>query len=183
MIKDFEKLDSESTVRADVCIVGAGAAGIAIAREFLGTRFTAVVLGSGGFNPEAETQKLYDSEVVGLPHAGVHNGRARVFGGTTTLWGGQALRFDPFDFKQRSWVPYSGWPISRAELDPYYDRADRVLQLGAYIPYNALCTLFGIEPPAFDSAKLDMVCSQWSPKPNFGTTYRNELKNASNVSV
>lgn len=76
MIKDFAKLDNGSTVRADICIIGAGAAGIAIARELLRTRFTAVVLESGGFNPEAETQKLYDSEVVGLPHEGVHNGRA-----------------------------------------------------------------------------------------------------------
>jgi choline dehydrogenase-like flavoprotein len=183
MIKDFEKLDDGSTISADVCIIGAGAAGIAIAREFLGTQYTAVTLESGGLNPEAETQKLYDSEVVGLPHLGVHNGRARVFGGTTTLWGGQALRFDAFDLRERSWVPYSGWPISRAELDPYYERADRVLQLGAYIPYADLCASFGIEPPAFDSSKLYMVCSQWSPKPNFNRTYRDDLKNAHNVSV
>jgi choline dehydrogenase-like flavoprotein len=183
MIKDFQKFADGSIVTTDFCIIGAGAAGITIAREFLGTRYTTVILESGGLHPESETQKLYDSEVVGLPHAGVHNGRARVFGGTTTLWGGQALRFDTFDLKERSWVPYSGWPLSRVELDPYYERADRVLQLGASIPYNDLCASFGIEPPAFDPAKLYTVCSRWSPKPNFSTTYGDELKNAQNISV
>src|SRR5262249_46215100 len=69
------------------------------------------------------------------------------------------------------------------ELEPYYDRADRVLQLGARIPYNDLCASCGIEPPAFDSTKLYMECSQWSPRPNFGTTYRGELKRARNISL
>src|SRR5216684_6405838 len=130
MIGDFAEFDDGAAVAADICIVGGGAAGITLAREFIGTRFTVLMLEGGGLEAEAETQKLYDSEVVGLPHTGIHEGRARIFGGTTTLWGGQALRLDEFDFTERSWVPYSGWPISREVLDPYYDRAEGVLQIG-----------------------------------------------------
>jgi choline dehydrogenase-like flavoprotein len=183
MIRDFADFDDGATLAADICIVGGGAAGITIAREFIGTRFSVLMLEGGGLEAEEETQKLYDSEVVGLPHTGVHEGRARVFGGTTTLWGGQALRLDAFDLQKRSWVPFSGWPIPREELEPFYDRADQVLQLGPRIPYRDLCAAFGLQAPGFDSAKLYMECSQWSPKPNFGTTYRQELRSASNISV
>jgi choline dehydrogenase-like flavoprotein len=183
MIRDFAEFDDGAAVAADICIVGGGAAGIALAREFIGTRFSVLMLEGGGLEAEVETQKLYDSEVVGLPHTGVHEGRARVFGGTTTLWGGQALRLDAFDLQKRSWVPYSGWPISREELEPFYDRADRVLQLGPRISYRDLCAAFGLQAPEFDPATLYMECSQWSPKPNFGTTYRQELKSAINISV
>ena len=101
MIEDFNKLNDGTSVTADICIIGAGAAGITIAREFLGTRYKIVVLEGGGFDPEADSQKLFESEVVGLPHTSIHDGRARIFGGTTTLWGGQALRFDEFDLKER----------------------------------------------------------------------------------
>jgi choline dehydrogenase-like flavoprotein len=183
LIEDFNKFNDRSTVTADGCIIGAGAAGITIAREFLRTRYKVAILEGGGFDPEADSQKLFESEVVGLHHTSIHDGRARVFGGTTTLWGGQALRFDDFDLKKRSWVPYSGWPIPRDVLDPYYGRAERVLQIGARIPYRELCASFGVEPPAFDPNQLYMECSRWSPEPNFGKTYREELKNAANVSI
>ena len=183
MIEDFNKLNDGTSVTADICIIGAGAAGISIAREFLGTSCKILVLEGGGFDSEADSQKLFESEVAGLPHTSVHDGRARIFRGTTTLWGGQALRFDEFDLKERRWVPYSGWPIPRKALDPYYERAERVLQIGARIPYQELCASFGIEPPAFNPNQLYMECSRWSPKPNFGKTYREELKNAPNVSV
>ena len=183
MIKDFADFDDGATLQADVCIVGSGAAGITIAREFLGTRLDVLMLEGGGLEAEEETQKLYESEVVGLPHTGVHEGRARVFGGTTTLWGGQALRLDAFDLQKRSWVPFSGWPISQEELEPYYDRADQVLRLGSRIPYRELCEAFGLPDPGFDPDRLYVECSQWSPKPNFGTAYREELKSASTISV
>jgi choline dehydrogenase-like flavoprotein len=183
MIRDFHDFDDGAAVTADICVVGAGAAGIAIALEFVGTRYRVLLLEGGGLDPEAETQNLYDSEVVGLPHAGIHEGRARVFGGTTTLWGGQALRFDSFDFEERSWVPHSGWPISRRDLDPFYDRAERILKLGPPLSYQDLCASFGIVPPAFDETKLRMECSRWSPRPNFGKAYRNQIKSAPNISV
>lgn len=113
MIKDFNEFRDEASITAGVCIVGAGAAGITIAREFLNTRYTVVVLESGGLETEAQTQQLYESEIVGLPHVGIHKGRVRTFGGTTTLWGGQSLRFGGSDFQERSWIPDCCWPICR----------------------------------------------------------------------
>jgi choline dehydrogenase-like flavoprotein len=183
LILDFRTFEDGASFEADICIIGAGAAGITIAREFLGTRYKILVLEAGGFDPEEDSQRLLESEVVGLPHNSIHDGRARVLGGTTTLWGGQALRFEDLDFTAREWIPESGWPISRETLDPFYDRAERVLHLGDSIPYEELCRSFGIAPPAFDPNRLYMECSRWSPKPNFGRTYREELRSAPNVSV
>jgi hypothetical protein len=91
---------------------------------------------------------------------------------------------DALDLQKRSWVPYSGWPIPREELEPFYDRPDdRVRQLGPRISYQGLCAGFGLQDPGFDQARLYMECSQWSPKPNFGKTYRQELTSASDISV
>jgi choline dehydrogenase-like flavoprotein len=183
MIKDFHEFDDGACMKADVCIIGAGAAGITIAREFLGTNFTVLVLETGGLDNEAEIQKLNESEVVGLPHVGIEKGRVRAFGGSTIQWGGQNLRLGAFDFQKRSWVPNSGWPITLQDIEPYYNRAERVLQLGPNIRYQDLCARAGIEPLVFDSDKLYLECSLWSPSPNFGTTYRKELREARNISV
>ena len=183
MIRDFNEFQDGALVEADVCIVGAGAAGITIAREFIGGSHSVVLLESGGTEADAETQRLYDSEIVGLPHDSIEQGRARIFGGTTTLWGGQALRFDQIDFEKRDWIPLSGWPIGRDILEPYYERAARVLQIAAPIPYRDLCVSFGIRAPDFDSGKLSMECSQWSPRPNFGQEYREEIRRAGNISA
>ena len=183
MIRDFNGFEDGSAITADICIVGAGGAGITIAKEFIGSRHTVVILESGGLRSESDTQKLYETEIIGIPHTNFQEGRVRVFGGTTTLWGGQSVRFDTLDFQRRSWVPYSGWPISRQELDRYYERADRVLQTGARLSYDNLCKSSRVEAPGFDPAKFRVECSQWSPKPNFGQEYRDKLRRANNVSV
>jgi choline dehydrogenase-like flavoprotein len=183
MIKDFHEFDDGVCIRADVCIIGAGAAGITVAKEFLGTRFTVLLLESGGLDNEAVIQKLNESEVVGLRHVGVEKGRFRAFGGSTIAWGGQTLRLRASDFMKRSWIPNSGWPITLQEIEPYYDRAERVLQLGPDLSYEDLCARAGIDPLIFDSAKLHVECSRWSPSPNFGTKYRKELREDRNISV
>lgn len=183
MILDLNTLENATELSADICVVGAGAAGITIAREFVASAYRVLLLEGGGLDAEPDSQSLYESEVVGVPHAGIHTGRARVFGGTTTLWAGQALRFDANEFRQRSWIPYSGWPISREELDPYYDRAEQVLGLGKRLSYAQLSALCNVGLPAFDTAGLRIECSQWSPWPNFGLKYRRELREADNVWV
>jgi len=58
MIEDFNAFHDGVSITADVCIVGAGAAGIALAKELLGTHFRVVVVESGGLDNEALVQKL-----------------------------------------------------------------------------------------------------------------------------
>lgn len=181
MILDLHQLDDGTALNADLCIVGAGAAGIAIAKEFLATPHSVILLEGGGPDSEPESQALYDSEVVGYPHYGIHRGRARVFGGTTTLWAGQALPLDEIDFQPRPWVADSGWPFRRIELEPYYGRAESVMGLQ---PQDYTRSLWPPVPkPGFDGALFRPLTSQFSPQPNFAVAYGAQLKHARNVTV
>jgi choline dehydrogenase-like flavoprotein len=182
MLLDF-LTESVPSLDFDLCIIGAGAAGISLAREFVGSRHKVLLLESGGRESEPQTQALYESEVVGLEHFGIHNARVRAFGGTTNLWGGQSLRLGFADFQQRLWVPHSGWPITEGVLDPYYERAEAVLQIGERFTYRDLCRRFGFEHPNLDPHKFEFAVSQWSRWPNFAIAYGRQLESATNVTL
>ena len=66
MISDLDEYENNSTINADICIVGAGVAGLTIAREYLGTHTNVLIIESGGKKDESRTQRLYDSDVVGI---------------------------------------------------------------------------------------------------------------------
>lgn len=54
--------------------------------------------------------------------------RARCLGGKTNIWGRLALRLSDYDFKAKSRDGYGeDWPLSYADIAPYYDRVDRYL--------------------------------------------------------
>jgi choline dehydrogenase-like flavoprotein len=54
--------------------------------------------------------------------------RSRMLGGRTNHWGRIALRFGPQDFKKKS-IDGLGddWPISYADIKPYYDKVDKLV--------------------------------------------------------
>jgi choline dehydrogenase-like flavoprotein len=183
MIVDLNDHEDGHIFRSDLVIIGAGAAGITIAREFFQGGMTVLLLESGGVKCEPETQDLYTSEVAGLAHKGIHSGRARIFGGTTTLWAGQTLPLDEIDFQERPWVPDSGWPLKRHELGPYYHRAEGTLQVKP-IDYQARDWPFKkIRLPQYDSAKLRPLVSQFSPHADFAAAYRANFKTSRNTTV
>jgi choline dehydrogenase-like flavoprotein len=112
---------------ADVCVIGSGAAGVALARDLAGGPLRVVVLESGGARALPDPDPLYGLEAAALP-VPTHS-RVRAFGGTTTVWSGRWKRYDPIDFVERDWVPRSGWPITYDALVPYYERAARAAQV------------------------------------------------------
>jgi choline dehydrogenase-like flavoprotein len=120
---DAHSVPQGAIVEADVCVIGAGAAGITLAHEFIGQPFRVCVLESGGFEVDGETQSLYRGENIGIPYFPLEVTRLRYFGGSTNHWNGACWPLDEIDFQERDWVPYSGWPFSKAHLDPYYERA------------------------------------------------------------
>jgi hypothetical protein len=89
MIIDFRNLENNSVIEADLCIIGAGPAGITVAREFLNSKLQVVVIESGGFELEQDTQSLYRGENVGLEYYPLETCRLHFFGGTTGHWNGQ----------------------------------------------------------------------------------------------
>jgi choline dehydrogenase-like flavoprotein len=183
MICDFNDSSVGEKLTADLCIIGGGAAGITIAREFFGTTVEVLLIEGGGKSYEPESQALYHCEIVGLPHHAGTSGRARVLGGTTTLWAGQALPLSQIDFEARDWVSESGWPITRQALEPFYRRAEAVMQLPEMSYDERSWAKSGVSPPGYDESKLRLTLSQFSPCPNFAKLYHADLRASRNVRV
>ena len=132
MHHDARNIPDHSVIEGDVCIVGAGAAGISIALDWMNTPYKVILLESGGLQYDDQVQDLYKGENTGQRYYPLRSSRLSYFGGTTNHWAGMCSPFDPVDFRKRDWVPHSGWPITRQELDPFYERANKVLKLGPY---------------------------------------------------
>ena len=114
----------------DVCVVGAGPAGITLARRLAGDGLDVALMEGGGLEPEPRSQALYEGELVGLPYYPLDAARLRYFGGTSNHWAGWCRALRPPDFEARPGVPMSGWPISAADLAPYSAETDGILGLG-----------------------------------------------------
>ena len=126
MLIDTRELTTSRQLHYDVCIVGAGAAGITLARALRSKRASVCLLESGGFESDRDTQSLYNGRTAGagLSAAGYLSlSRLRYFGGTTNHWNGMCRPLDAMDFAVRPWVPNSGWPINRDDLAEYYRKA------------------------------------------------------------
>jgi choline dehydrogenase-like flavoprotein len=111
----------QKKLSADVCVVGAGPAGIALA-EYLSEKGKSVCLLESG--PKDKAQE-YPDPIVADGKAVRDKTRYRAFGGTTKFWAGRWKLLDPIDFTVRPYLPLSGWPFSREVLDPFYDEAAR----------------------------------------------------------
>lgn len=83
-----------------------------------------VLLESGGLTERPDVHALNDSEIIGHPMSSFV-GRHRVLGGAAYRWGGRCGVLDDIDYEVRDWIPYSGWPITRDDLEPFYARAKR----------------------------------------------------------
>ena len=168
------------TLRTDVCIIGAGAAGISMARDLARHGVDCILLEAGGFEATEESQSLYAGKVTGnwLPRkqqAYLSYSRQRFFGGTTNHWAGWCRPFVEADLARRAWLPGSGWPISLAELKPWYAAAAPILDIRPQP-----------EPSAWSGRKRrplslgedpEMVTRiyQYSTPTRFGVKYREQL--------
>ncbi len=181
---DARQLPSGSVIQAALCVVGAGAAGITLARELATGSLDVCLLESGGLDVDEATQALYVGENAGLPYFPLDLNRQRSFGGTTNLWAGWCRPLDELDFEARAWVPNSGWPLSRSEVAPYYRRAHEVCELGPfeYDPsYWSRQLNEAVLPLGADHAETRIY--QLSPPTRFGERYREQLARAQNIRV
>ncbi|HVU15924.1 MAG TPA: GMC family oxidoreductase [Candidatus Didemnitutus sp.] len=180
---DARTLDNGSLIEGDLCIIGAGAAGISIAREFFGTAVKVILLEGGGLDYDLRVQKLYDGKTTGQPYYPLMSSELHYFGGTTGHWAGMCSHFDPITFRKRDWIEHSGWPITHETLLPYYERAHPVLDLNS----NEFdLKHWQQKDPSLVALPLndDVVRTklwQFSPPTRFGDKYRKEVIAATNV--
>ncbi|HUR60455.1 MAG TPA: GMC family oxidoreductase [Opitutaceae bacterium] len=180
---DARTLDPGTLIEGDLCIIGAGAAGITIALEYVSSGKKVILLEGGGLNVEAQMQALYHGESLDRPYYPLRSATLHYFGGTTGHWSGYCSPFDPIDFEKRDWVPHSGWPITRKDLDPFYARANKILELGPY-EYDA-AYWEGLDPDVrrlpLDGKVFFPKMWQFSPPTRMGNVYRDAILKAPNV--
>jgi len=153
LLVDLERNADFGTRRFDVCVIGAGAAGVSLARALMQAGHAVCLAESGGLDFEERTQALYQGANIGMPYYDLEEARLRFFGGTVSIWGGRAALLDEIDFVRRDWVPGSGWPISRDDLMPWYRKAHDIFELGEFA-YDDAYRLCGIPDQGFDPARL-----------------------------
>ena len=185
MLIDTRELTTSRQLHYDVCIVGAGAAGITLARALRSERASICLLESGGFESDRDTQSLYSGRTTGtgLSASGYLSlSRLRYFGGTTNHWAGMCRPLDAMDFAVRPWVPNSGWPIRRDDLVEYYRRAAELVQFQPFDEHWGDLTSHAesLIPP--DGALIGRIF-RYSPPTRFGKTYRQELVESETIDV
>jgi len=192
MIIDARTLPPDEMLETQICIVGAGPAGLTIAREFANQNFQVYLLESGGVECDEDTQSLCDGVIVGDPYPELRSTRRRQLGGTSHWWEGQngyqqygwrCLPLDEIDFEQRDWVPYSGWPFTRADLDPFYERAQRVCQIGSYAYDTEYWQDQRAKPLTFKSDRLTTSMSQYGLRDPFTSEYPAALRQIPNITT
>jgi choline dehydrogenase-like flavoprotein len=177
LIFDLEREEGPLDFIVEVCVIGAGAAGIVLALELARRGRKVMLLESGGRKYEAHTQALYGAESVGLPYVGYESGRVRVLGGTTVDWGGQIVEIDEHVFNERTWIEGAGWPLAKRDLKPHFARALVYEGLAeAPDPSSELPTA----PPSTD---IFIAATKFCPCLNFFNLYRAELEASKDIAV
>jgi choline dehydrogenase-like flavoprotein len=141
--------------QTDICIIGSGVAGLSLARRLLAAGRTVTLLESGGSDYEAIIADLNEGEIIGQPYYPLKDSRLRFFGGATAIWGGRIAELDAVDFIRRDWVPHSGWPVSLAELEPYYAEAWKTFGIDRQV-FAARRAQLREALPDFDPSRLAM---------------------------
>ncbi|HEY1720280.1 MAG TPA: GMC family oxidoreductase [Magnetospirillaceae bacterium] len=187
MIDDARSIEDGAILDADICIVGAGAAGISLALQFSSASQSVLLLESGGPRPDSGTQALYDGTTVNERlHSPPIQYRQRRFGGSTTIWGGRCIPFDPIDFDARAYMPFSGWPIGYDEVARYYPRANALCEAGAFAYTVETARLDASKPiiSGFDSAVISTnTIERFSRPTDFARAYGNHLAESRSVRV
>ncbi len=188
MICDYRTLDVSQDLEVDLCILGAGAAGIAMARHFADTGVRVALLESGGYKYDQQVQELYKGTNVGMKYFELDQCRTRRFGGSTWCWGGMCTPMTAIDFRERDWVPMSGWPFDEREMEPYFRRAHDLCGIGPYDYSAGVWRELGQEPLPFRPELLVSHFWQMNSRKGwrqvrFAKKFHADLRTPENVTV
>ena len=162
MLIDLELEAAGGSYTSDVCVLGGGIAGLVLARKLAGPGVKVHLLEAGGLELEERSQRLYEAEMAGDAHAGAREGRFRVFGGSSTRWGGQLLPYTEDIFSPRVGMPSRAWPIGAEAVEPYYAQVLEIMGVDG-LPFGAeLLGALGHPAVGFGDA-VRLRFSKWAP--------------------
>jgi choline dehydrogenase-like flavoprotein len=195
MFTDLRRAPRAADRSVDLCVVGAGPAGITLVDQLLDSGMSILLAEGGGWVPRAANQTLLAGDSVGYP-MNLTTGRYSAFGGAATRWGGRCAMLEPLDLAGRPWIHPSGWPIGWEELRGYYDRAMLASNFqGIWDEDEAVMQrLRGTDPVLADSALREFLWRKAGGETtrrrlgkqdgyNWGVGRRERLRAARNVEV
>ena len=185
---DARAVPADTVLTPDLAIIGGGPAGISLALQLADSGLNILLLESGGMSFAAPTQALYQGSETGVSYIPLESGRLRYLGGSTNHWGGWCRPLDAIDFETRASVPHSGWPFARKEIEPYFARAQELVEAGPWV-YDAADGMVSDSGPVIKLGEGGVYTSwfQFSKTRNgilpthFGERYQNELKRAAHI--
>lgn len=186
MLIDAESLQDQAVLRSDATVVGAGAAGIVLSLELARAGLDVTLLESGRLEYSQQIQALADTDYFDPnAHAPMSECTRRQVGGTSVIWGGRVVPFDPVDFDPRQYMPNSQWPVKYEQLQPYFSKACEYLKCGR--PEFDIRNIPGVKrhsivPGLPDGDVLTSSLERWSVM-NFGSVYRKELEQSSRIKL
>jgi choline dehydrogenase-like flavoprotein len=171
---------SDSAVDADVVIVGAGPAGIALGLKTAAAGLRTVLIESGGERRQDFPQTLAETPHFDPSrHAPMTDATRRQVGGASVIWGGRIVPYDPVDFDHRPHIAGSDWPVTFEAVEPYFAEASRLCFSGEPVfSSREIPSLRGetLVPGLPDGDVLTTSLERWSLPTNFGREYRSALK-------
>jgi choline dehydrogenase-like flavoprotein len=164
-----------------VVVIGAGAVGLYAASQ-LATRGCQVIVVEAG-NADLGRFAAESYSIVGHPHTGIRLGRGRSLGGTTSLWGGQLVEFQPVDFRGRDWLTDSQWPVGYDEIAPYYRPTYRNLGMSErLLDDDEVWRGVSCKPPDLGT-EFEAFFTRWMLTPNFAELFARQIQHDERMSV
>ena len=164
-------------------MIGAGAVGLAVAITLARRGIPVTVAEAGDAGPIGRDYiAANDGPNTGVYHEGIHRGRVKGLGGTTTLWGGQLVPFGQGDF-QPAYPGAPAWPVKYDELAPWFDAAYSFLGLDPRaLQQKSVLTRLGIAPDQFGEG-LTFSTHIWLKEPDFTRLFAEELKTLPSLTI
>ena len=132
----------------DVCVIGSGPVGLALAVDLTKRGLRVIVIEAGGRRPDGRASDFgFGALLTPENHASMADAMCRALGGTSWNWGGRCVPLDNIDFAHRAHVPDGRWPISHEDVVPYYAPAASLLSFkgnfeGGPLPGTDKCVEF-----------------------------------------
>ena len=128
-------LQNKEITETDICIIGSGIAGSTLAKKLAENNIDFIVIEAGSFSQDNNKKVNIVSDNLGRKF-GLSSTRSISVGGTSNLWHGVLAPMDSIDFKKRSYIPQSGWPIDLKDLNKFYLQASKMLNLNTFKYFN-----------------------------------------------
>jgi choline dehydrogenase-like flavoprotein len=118
----------------EVCVIGSGPGGTTLAAALAQRGVRTLLLesgrGLGSWLTDGRLKELARYDYTGDTDYPLIRTTSRVLGGNSNFWTGRCDRLHPSDFDAHPYTPRDNpWPIGYAELEPYYDAAERLLRV------------------------------------------------------